>query len=119
MIDRKLDSTGDIEVDNYDNPLVSGLDQIVQNLRIRLKFFFGEWFLDTRLGIPYFSDSFTKGGAGVVDAIIQATIKETPEINEILSYSTIYDGPNRKYTINFSANTIYGVANINNLQIGV
>jgi hypothetical protein len=119
MVDRKIDpTTGAIVVESYDNPLVSEKDQVAQNVTIRLRMFYGECFLNTRLGIPYFSDSFTKASRDTIDAMIKATIKETPEIAEILSYTSSFDGPTRTYTINFKASTIYGMVNVNNLNIG-
>jgi len=119
MVDRKIDeTTGAIVVENYDNPLVSELDQVVQNCRIRLRTFYGECFLDNRRGIPYFSETFTKANKDSRDAILKATIKETPEITEIVSYISTDDPETRTMTVTFKAKATLGMVNINNLQLG-
>lgn len=119
MKDRKLDLvTNDIAVENYDGVIIDGLEQIAQNVAIRLRMFQGEWFRDTRLGLPYYSDSFTKADQTTVDTYIKTVIKDTPGINEIISFESNYDSANRSYSVSFKANTIYGVATLNNLNLG-
>ena len=52
MIDLKLDATGDLELSAAGD--ISATDSIVQAVRIRLLWFFGEWRLMPSLGFPYF-----------------------------------------------------------------
>lgn len=53
--DLKLDPiTGDLVVTDGDLVFVSGVDSILQDIRLALGFFLGEWFLDETEGIPYF-----------------------------------------------------------------
>ena len=119
MVDRKIDSvTSAIVVENYDNPLVSDLDQVAQNLRIRLRTFYGECFLDTTRGIPYFSETFTKGSKDARDAMIKSTIMETPEVTEILSYTSVDTPATRTMTVNFKARATLGTIQENNLILG-
>jgi hypothetical protein len=54
MSDIKLDDSGDIDLTNMSMTLVTGQEAIAQEIRISMRFFKGEWFLDTRIGIPYF-----------------------------------------------------------------
>ncbi len=58
--DFKLDSTGDLDTSNGDVVGVTGARALLQNIRIRFFFFFGEWFLDTRQGFPWFQEVFVK-----------------------------------------------------------
>ena len=61
MIDIALDpSTGDLVFENFDLALVSDVDQVAQNLAIRLRFIEGEWFLNIFAGIPYYQYFFIK-----------------------------------------------------------
>ena len=50
MIDLKLDATGDLELSAAGD--ISATDSIVQAVRIRLLWFFGEWRLMPSLGFP-------------------------------------------------------------------
>lgn len=54
MIDLKLDATGDLELSAAGD--ISATDSIVQAVRIRLLWFFGEWRLMPSLGFPYFEN---------------------------------------------------------------
>jgi hypothetical protein len=54
---------------------------VAQHLRIRLQFFFGEWFLDVREGVPYFQKIFVKApDLGKIAGIFRRVILETPGI---------------------------------------
>jgi hypothetical protein len=46
--------TGDIDLTNGQMTLIEGSEAIRQKLRIGIRMFQGEWFLDTRLGLPYY-----------------------------------------------------------------
>jgi hypothetical protein len=121
MIDEALNTiTHDLEYTAYDCALISDVAQVMQSIKIRLLWIFGEWFRDTRRGVPFFQDEFTKGDHALVESLLKATILETPEVRNLLSFSTTYDAENRKYTVEFSADTIYGTAEDNiNLNIGI
>ena len=56
----KLNSDGDLDFSSGGLELLEGVDEIVQKLDTRLQFFLGEWFLDQRLGIPYYEDILIK-----------------------------------------------------------
>ena len=58
MIDLKLDATGDLELSAAGD--ISATDSIVQAVRIRLLWFFGEWRLMPSLGFPYFENLMVK-----------------------------------------------------------
>ena len=59
MIDLKLDATGDLELSAAGD--ISATDSIVQAVRIRLLWFFGEWRLMPSLGFPFFENLLLKG----------------------------------------------------------
>lgn len=59
--------------------LARGNDAYAQRLAHRFRFFLGEWFLDLRLGAPYFQRLFVKKpDERVVRAILQQVIQITP-----------------------------------------
>ena len=121
MVDEALDIfTHDMVYNNYDEQLVTGADQVAQNIKTRLLWVKGEWFLDTTLGTIDFTVLATKASVkAMVDAAIKATIKDTPEVNTILSYSSTLDGKSRVLQVTFSADTRYGPVTSNTIRISV
>ena len=72
-----IDSTGQLV-------LVDGSDAVAQHLRGRLRIFLGEWFLDERIGFPYFRDVFIKNPnhASILSSL-RRTITGTPGISGV------------------------------------
>lgn len=109
-IDIALDKdTHDLLITDGGLQTVSEADQLEQNLKIRLRFFFSEWFLNVNKGLPFYSDILVKNpNVPNIDAILKAEIKDTEGVEEILEYESIFDNTARTYTINFTVRTIYG-----------
>ena len=101
--------TNDLLFQKYDLSLIDGLDQIRQKLKIRLQFFYGEWYLDTIQGIKYFDEIFIKNPTlSRVQSILKSAITDTQGVNELLSMNVALDNSERQLTVNFTVNTIYG-----------
>ena len=60
MIERELNEDWDIFFRNGNQVFVRGIDQIVQNVRVRLQFFLTEYFLDETIGMPWFEQVLIK-----------------------------------------------------------
>lgn len=104
MTDFKLTTTGDLDLTTGDIQLISGSEEIAQHLRIRLKFFIGEWFLDTRLGIPYIQKVFRKNpNSNVVRDLIQRAALSTPGVLEIQTLTFDFDSANRRLAVDLRA----------------
>lgn len=110
MADLLLDSTGDIDIDsNFNLRIVDGIDAIIQHLKLRLQFFRGEWFLDTRIGMPWFEEVLRKApDLSVVQSLVREAITTTPGVTEISEFSLDYDGVTRTLSISFRATTESG-----------
>jgi len=94
---------------NYDLPLVDGIEQISQNLNIRLRFFNGEWYLNTLVGVPYFQYFFIKNPNRIqVETFLKDTIIDTPGVTELTKFASDFDGKTRLFSVNFSAATESG-----------
>lgn len=94
----------DILVENDQLDIVDGDDAIVQHLKIRLRFFLSEWFLDQRLGIPYLEQILVKNPNLVaVRNIFREAILETPGIATITRFDLRVDAAIRKLTVEFTA----------------
>lgn len=108
------DFQGDLAIENGDLVVLSDADAAQQFLRQRLRMFFGEWFLDTGKGVPYFQEILKKQpNAVAVDSILKTTILETPGVIELLRFNFDYDAPTRSLTLDFAALLSSGVIEFN------
>ena len=110
MIDIALDpKTGDLVFKDFDFSLIGGVDQIAQNLAIRLRFMRGEWFLNTLAGIPYYQYFFIKNPNQIqVESFLKDEIANTNGVIEITSFNSNFDGASRQYSVNFGCRTVNG-----------
>jgi len=71
-------ATGDLAIPVT---FLRGVEALAQRLRCRYKFFLGEWFLDTRQGIPYFRDILVKNpDQSLVQSIFRKATLTTPGV---------------------------------------
>lgn len=119
MIDLKLNTlTHDLAVEKGDLAIVNRGDEIAQNLKIRLLFIAGEWFLDTTVGVPYFESIWIKNpNPDLVDDIFKSTILETDEVTELLEYDSNFDTQQRQYSVSFKVQTTFGELSIQGLTV--
>ena len=111
MSDLKInETTGDLEIGtDGDLIIIDGIDAIRQNLRIRLQLFRGDWFLDTRLGIPYFEEVLRKApDLNVVQSLLRDAIRTTEGVTEITEFELDFIGATRRLTLDFRAKTTEG-----------
>lgn len=111
MIGRALDSNNDLVIESGRLKLVREGSEVVQHVRTRLQFYLEEWFLDTLAGTPYLQQIFTKPvNLANIESILKTRILETPGVQRLLEFSMDYEGgSSRKLSVFFSAETIYGV----------
>lgn len=99
----------DLLIQNNDLVLVDGLSAIKQDILQRLRFYLGEWFLDTTKGVPYFQQILIKNpDQSKIDAIFINTILNTPGVITLTAYSFDLDSVNRILNIKFTAQTTSG-----------
>lgn len=110
MSDIALDTvTEDIALTANDLTLTSGAAGIQQHLTQRLRTFLEEWFLDTRIGIPWFQQVLKKNpDAIVIDSVIKREIVNTQGIEELTSFSLDILTETRQLNVTFEARTITG-----------
>ena len=113
MSDIQVDSTTeDIEINGNDLVLTTDVEAIQQHLSQRLKTFLNEWFIDKRIGIPYFEHILKKNfDPVIVDTLFKREIVTTPGVLELLSFDADLDKSLRTLQITFRARTSEGVIN--------
>jgi hypothetical protein len=101
-----------------DGGIVAGKDQVRQNIEDRLRMVYGEWFLNTEIGVPWFDKVFVKNpDLSAIDIILKSTILDTLEVTELLAYKSALDRTRRKFSVTFTALSIYGDVVFNNLEL--
>lgn len=100
----------DILVENFDFVILNdGIDRVVQDLRIRLWFFLGEWFLNISAGVPFYQDIKIKNpDLNAIEAIFKEVIFNTDDVLEIISFDLDFNSAQRKMTVQFEVNTTFG-----------
>lgn len=109
MADLKLDINGDLDLSTGDLVILTGLDATAQRLTRKMKFFEGEWFLDRRLGIPYFRSILVKNPqTNVILSIYRQAISDDEAVTSLNDLNLEFDGATRKLTVTFNATTVDG-----------
>lgn len=87
--------------------LISGAEAVGQHVRERLQFFLGEWFLDTRQGVPYYRDVLKKNpDRGVVRSVLRRVILSCQDIATLKRLSLSFDDARRELSVDFLAVTV-------------
>src|SRR3972149_2290942 len=95
--DIRLDlATGDLTITQGRLSLAVGADAVVQSLRIRFRTFLGEWFLDSRVGVPWFQLVFVKHpNLRLARAVLRQVALATPGAVAVRGVSVSLDGRRR------------------------
>lgn len=82
--------------------LIEKSEEVEQLVRTNLRTFFQEWFLDTRIGIPYIEEFFVKTpNIGRIDAILKNVILNTPGVEQLVSFELGFITETRSFTCDF------------------
>lgn len=110
--DLQLDpTTGDLDLRSGRIPLTSGTEAVAQRIRMRLGMWRGEWFLDRRLGVPYFQEVLTRiRDVGRLRSIFRDAILGTEGVASVPRLELDLDAGQRHLTVRFTAVTEDGVA---------
>jgi len=115
MSDWKLNKDGDLDLNakGYkDLQLVTGNQELVQRLQIRLKSIKNDWFLDLDDGIDYFGEALKKNpNLVILSAIFKSEILDTKGVLAITYFNYDYDIKERVNKVIFKVKSIYGESN--------
>lgn len=104
MSDLALDTFGELDLSRDDLYFVTGADAIAQQLLIRLRLVQGEWFLDTRVGVPYRSQIWVKNpNLAAITSTYRAAISSTPGVELLERLDLDFDASTRELSVDFSA----------------
>lgn len=86
-------TTNDIYFDDDGNlVMVTKALAVGQHARARLQTFFGEWFLDTSIGVPWLTQILgQRYDPALAEAVVKAAILGTDGVTGITSFSVTFD----------------------------
>lgn len=102
MIDLALSATShDLLLSpTNDLMLIGNAERVAQQIKISLKAFLGEWFLDTGFGIPYFEEILVKNpNMMIVREIIRDCILAVPGVVRVNELAVEFDRVARTLSI--------------------
>jgi hypothetical protein len=96
------ETTRDLKLSQGKNlALIFSPENVAQQVECRLRTVKGEWFLDYRLGIPYFTNILIKTrDKNRVDIIFKNEILKLAEVDKITQFESEIEKTNRVYKIN-------------------
>src|SRR5690554_5893008 len=106
--DFAADEDGEWIVTNGNFSAVGAQDAVAQGIRIRLRMFLGECYLDESVGVPYIDEILIKNADPlVVRADLQAAIASTPDVTNVVGAQLVEaDDGSRSASIAFVADSV-------------
>lgn len=116
----KLTDANDLAIENNNLVVVSGIVALRDRLATNLRTFQGEWFLDTQLGIPYFSQVFKKQiNVGALYTIFSSVLSRTVGVKAVNKLVFDLNNATRELAVQFSVTADDGTILEENISLGV
>lgn len=102
---------GDIDVTGGRTRIVRGAEEKAQKIRNRLRLFQGEWFLDTRVGVPWFKVVFgvKNPDLEIIKRLFERVILSVPGVASVDDVTIEFNRATREMTYSFLARDDEGV----------
>lgn len=97
----KLDSfTNDLKISGGKFLTVSGSDEVRQRVKVALKHYKEEYFLNVLNGVPWYSKILgTKGSYSYLSNLLRREILKVPGVIRIMTFDLKYNGSSRSYSV--------------------
>lgn len=103
-------ASNDLVIKNNDLILIDNAERVAQQVLITLRFWLGEWFLDTRQGVPYLEYVLVKNpNMNHIRQILAEKIQSAEGVNNIVSLDFDFRRITRELYVNFEIDTDYGL----------
>lgn len=103
-------ASSDLVIKNNDLILIDNAERVAQQVLITLRFWLGEWFLDTRQGVPYLEYVLVKNpNMNHIRQILAEKIQSVEGVNNIVSLDFDFRRITRELYVNFEIDTDYGL----------
>lgn len=103
-------STGDLLVQDRDLLLIDNAERVAQQIQITLRYWYGEWFLNTENGVPYLEYICVKNpNLYHVRQILTEAIESVEGVESVTDMTLTVDAQNRQLYCEYEAETSYGL----------
>lgn len=104
-------NTNDIVLDEDDSIfMIDNAERVAQQILITLRFWFGEWFLDTTDGTPYLEYILVKNpNMNHIRQILTERIQSVEGVVSVVSMNLEFNRQERHLAVEYEANTNYGL----------
>ena len=104
MSNLKLTTDDDLDFSTGNLVFIDGAEEIAQKIKVRLRFFFGEWLHDTRLGADHCGITFRKGVSEIERRqLFLSIVAGTPGVKEVLDFAFVFTSATRSLAVSFRA----------------
>lgn len=110
-IDLLIDNTNDLVIEGGDLQFSRGVDAIVQQCRVALQIFQGEWFLNLDIGIPYWQSILgekPKVAIAAARIFMRRELELVDGVDEVLKLDVTYIGASRTLSVTWQVSTVFG-----------
>lgn len=123
-----LNGAHDLEIRNGKFRAVYGADEVKQRILVALRHFWGEYFLDTSDGVPWYEVILGSKDLKTVELILRRKVLEVPGVISVLSLEMLFSSTTPRHldiyivaevqgydgTVNAGALSLRAVLNISN-----
>lgn len=103
-------ATGDLVLRDGDVLLIDSAERVAQQILITLRFWLGEWFLDTKDGIPYLEYVLVKSPNLLhIRQIFTEAMEKVDGVKRVEEMNLVFDVKNRSLHVDYEASTDYGL----------
>ena len=103
-------NTSDIVLQNGDILMIDNAERVAQQILITLRFWYGEWFLNTTEGTPYLEYILVKQpNMAHIRQILTEQIQSVEGVKSVTDMELTFDQRERHLLVEYTADTDYGL----------
>jgi hypothetical protein len=103
-------NSNDLIVKDGDLMLIDNAERVAQQILITIRFWYGEWFLNTTEGVPYLEYILVKNpNLAHVRQILTEAIESVPGVVSLDSMEINFDRQGRTLAVDYSVTTGFGL----------
>ena len=103
-------NTSDIVLQNGDILMIDNAERVAQQIQITLRFWFGEWFLNTTDGVPYLEYILVKQpNMAHIRQILTEQIQSVEGVKAVTDMELTFNQRERNLLVEYTADTDYGL----------
>lgn len=118
--DLLLDQNNNLVIVNGDFQFSKGVAGVVQECRIKLSMFRGEWFLNRAVGISFWQEILGRKPERAIAAITSEfyqALTSVEDVIDVIRLAVEYDGATRTIGVRWAVKTRFGDSAVQSIQI--